>query len=121
MRLKRVYERTIPFDQWQLTDFPPANGSCSIICKSLSRSFTGTSDPFTAWKTCGATRRGSSGKRLQRANRAEAGTWVERVGQQMARAPLDKVATFSSIFLATAVPLGWGLSVEPRAQVSEPA
>jgi len=39
----------------------------------------------------------------------------------MARAPLDKVATFSSIFLATAVPLGWGLSVEPRAQVSEPA
>jgi hypothetical protein len=116
MRLKRVYERTIPFDQWQLTGFPPANGLCSIICKSLSTSFTGTSDLFTAWKIYGATHRGSNGKRPRRTNCAEAGTWVARLGQQMAGAALDKVPTFF-IFLATAMPLGW----EPRAQVLEPA
>src|SRR4029453_9193316 len=67
-KLKRVCERTIPFDPWRLTGFQSASGLCSIICKSLSTSFIGTNDLFTAWKTCGATRRDSNGKRLRRAD-----------------------------------------------------
>src|SRR5438132_5675479 len=48
--------------QRRLTVFRQANGSCSIISRSSSTSSTATSAPFTAWKICGATRRGSHGK-----------------------------------------------------------
>src|SRR6266480_4048220 len=54
------------FGPWRLTDFLPANGSCSITCKSSSTFFIETNAPFTAWKTFGATRRGSIGKSQQR-------------------------------------------------------
>src|SRR5206468_11118008 len=50
----------------RLTVFRRANGSCSIISKWLSTSSTGTSARFTAWKICGATRRGSRGKQWHR-------------------------------------------------------
>src|SRR4029453_8023691 len=65
-KLKRVCERTIPFDPWRLTGFQSVSGSCSIICKSWSTSFISTNDLFTAWKTYGATRPDWNGKRLRR-------------------------------------------------------
>ena len=46
---------------WQLTDFPPANGWCSIICKWSSTFFIATNAPSTVWKVCGATHRSCSG------------------------------------------------------------
>src|SRR6266487_680333 len=54
------------FGPWRLTDFLPANGSCSITCKSSSTFFIETNAPFTAWKIFGGMRRGSIGKSQQR-------------------------------------------------------